>query len=202
MKATTKITTGKTKLAELIANTAMVLPAELAAETTSVCRGEAEQGKRWSKLGDHYYAAGVRFSMLEGKGNGVEGAKDPRYQALQDQIRDAIRASFDESVQTLFTKEPKTLSQVDKKIRAYYWTTQTTSLFGLIRRYVKAVEDNGGKPKGKTEVKTGLAKVRKVLTAQIDYVKKIKPEKLPDGFKVQEFVNDIKAVMAKHNLPS
>lgn len=193
MKATTKTIASK-----LAADTkaAFLLPASLVAETSDTFRIFRGAENALESLGQHYYNAGVRVRMLEGKGKGSKGAKLAEYQPLHDQIKAAIIDSYDDDVKALIAKEPKTLGKIEAGLRTYWLSNMTSAYFGKVRTHVAAIEARGGKPKVKVST-TFYGRLNKSFLAMYENLGK---QKEPE-FDVAGFIKEHKALVAKYQIP-
>lgn len=121
-------------------------------DITTTIKADRTTANKWKKLSDEIVADGVTSAMLA---KVKKGEHNP-HETLQYQINTAIFDSFDKDVQELIKKDTKTLSQIDKGIKAY-WGKQIASYYGKIARYVvqseKEAEDgtNARVPKTKEE---------------------------------------------------
>ena len=136
----------------IIKTATTVLSETTVKDITATIKADRTTANKWKKLSDEIVADGVTSAMLV---KVKKGEHNP-HENLQFQINTAIVASFDKEVQDLIVKETKSLSQIDKGIKAY-WQKQIASYYGKIARYVvqseKEAEEgtNARVPKTKEE---------------------------------------------------
>lgn len=162
--ATKSLTQKVHVLAEAIARETAVLPETTCAYITTACRDDIKVLHKWRKTADALMADGINSDMLV---KTPKGETNPN-QALHDQIERAIKASFDEDVQLLLVKEPKSLSQVSKGVRSY-WIKQVSSYFNKIRQHLKKLEEDGADKSRVT--KTKKERIQAHIKNALDLVK-------------------------------
>lgn len=161
--------------------------------TTSTVREDIKVQNKWRNLAELYYADGVRESHLVKTG---DKESNPN-KTLHFQIETAIQKGFDDSVQALLAKDPSTLNQVDKTVRAHWMIKQTGSLFNKIRKHVVNIDaEHKAEAEAKANGETAKAgrKVRtpfeKIIDGTADCLKRARAlENPPANADITKYIN-------------
>lgn len=175
-------------------STITTLSAETRAAGKAVGESHSNDLARHATYAKALYADGVRPEMLVRPSKGSDTPEDNPHFKLQSMIRADLIAGFAPEVQAVIPKENSALSPVDRNLKDY-WLKQVASLFGKVRNHVSKLED---KEKNPPKLKTKLQILSEDHVKQIGKARKLKPEQLPAGFSITEYVKDMSALYAKY----